>query len=76
MLTKNLLPKMLMKSSPEVNFTNILQATFATISFFQKITSRNCKHGKAAKICFCMKKAEHKMSEILFEYGIVNIGIS
>jgi len=38
--------KMLMKLTPVANFTNILQATFAPFSFWQKITSSNCKHTK------------------------------
>jgi hypothetical protein len=39
---------MLIKLTPVVNFTNILQATFELISFQQKITKPNCKQIKAA----------------------------
>ena len=38
-----------------VNFTNILQAAFAPISFCQKITNPNCKHNKSSAKHFHMK---------------------
>ena len=38
-----------------VNFTNILQAVFAPISFCQIVTNSNCKHLKAAQNTFVQK---------------------
>jgi len=41
--------KMLMKSTPWVNFANILRAPFAAIFFWQIITKPNCKWRKAVQ---------------------------
>ncbi len=49
-----------MRSTPCVNFTNILWAAFAPKSFCQKITNPNCKHIKAAQKTF-IQKAAHKI---------------
>ena len=44
------------KCLPVVNFTNILHAAFATISFRQKITNLNCQHIKAVQNTFVHKR--------------------
>jgi hypothetical protein len=52
--------KVFCRSTPGVNFTNILWAAFAPKSFRQKITNPNCKHIKAAQKIF-YEKAAHKI---------------
>ncbi len=47
--------KMLMKVTPSVTFTNILQTAFALIFFCQKILKPNCKLKKSTKH-FCTLK--------------------
>jgi len=41
--------QMLVKSTPDVNFTNILLAAFASLLFCQKIIKPNCNYRKASK---------------------------
>ena len=44
---------------PVANFTNNLQAAFALISFYQKISHPNCKHSKLAQNTFVQKLVSH-----------------
>jgi len=59
MLLKDILKsshKMMMKLTLVVNFPNILRASFAPISFHQKMSNPNCNHIKAAQNTFPLKK--------------------
>ncbi len=56
--------KMLMKSTPRLNFTNILQATFGLITFCQKIHTQTVPTEKLYKILL-HKNPAHKMLLIL-----------
>ncbi len=48
---------MLVKLTPVVNFTNILQAAFVLISLCQKMTNLNCEQIIAAQNTFVQKAA-------------------
>ena len=61
--------KGLVKLTPGVNITNILQAAFLPLSFCQKITNTNCKYRKAVKTLL-YKKDARKMLVKLTSYHI------
>ncbi len=47
--------KILVKFTPVVNLTNILQTALVQIYFYQKITNQNCKHRKAIGTDSCLQ---------------------
>jgi len=49
---------------PEVNFTNILRASFLPIFFCQKITKPNCNYRKSVQNTFVLKSCSKNVGKI------------